>query len=309
MARERLVTAAGAVVWRRSRRAGAGRRAVEVLLVHRPRYDDWTFPKGKPDPDEDLVLTAVREVAEETGEVVRLGHPLPDARYHVAAGPKSVSYWAARSTGATDPPFTPNKEVDELRWVRPRDARGLLTYEHDIDLLGAFTDLRDAQQHRTRTLVVVRHAKATGRADWDGKDLRRPLNGRGERRADALAPLLAGYGVRHLISSPAARCVQTLQPYVERTGHALVIDDRLTEQTTPADVRRSVAAATDRKQPVALCTHRPTLPWLWAALDLPDVELAPGEGVVVHHRKGVVVTTEPLGKPVPSATRTIVSRV
>ena len=292
------MTAAGAVLWRRSERDGAGRRAVELLLVHRPRYDDWTFPKGKPEAGEDLVLTAVREVAEETGEVVRLGHPLPDARYHVAAGPKSVSYWAARSTGHTDPPFTPNKEVDELRWVRPREARRLLTYEHDIDLLAAFTDLRDAKHHRTRTLVVVRHAKATSRGDWDGEDLRRPLTHRGEDRAAELGPLLAAYGVRHLISSPATRCRQTLVSTAQSIGREVSLDDRLGEGARPADVRRALRTAIDHKQPVALCTHRPTLPWVWAALDLPDVELSPGEGVVVHHRRGLVVTTEPLGKPV-----------
>ncbi|WP_375000653.1 NUDIX domain-containing protein [Aeromicrobium sp. CTD01-1L150] len=312
MARERLVTAAGGVVWRRRSSAprdparsgaaeGTARRAVEVLLVHRPRYDDWTFPKGKPDPGEDLTATAVREVAEETGQVVRLGHPLPDARYTVSAGPKVVSYWVARSTGVTDPPFTPNKEVDELRWVRPRKARRLLTYEHDIDLLEAFTDLRDEQRHRSRTLVVLRHAKATAREDWAEGDEWRPLAAKGKRQSTDLVDVLGAYGVKHVVTSPAVRCVQTVQPYAEHSGRTVQLDERLGEGTRADSVRRTVDALLDRKKPTVLCTHRPTLPWVWAALDLPDVDLAPGGGVVVHHRKGKVITTEPLGRPQPVA--------
>lgn len=302
MARERLVTAAGAVVWRRRPNApeGVRRRAVEVLLVHRPRYDDWTFPKGKPDPGEDLVVTAVREVAEETGQVVRLGHPLPDARYHVSAGPKSVSYWAARSTGVTDPPFSPNKEVDELRWVRPRDARRMLTYEHDIDLLEAFLETRDRGGHRTGTLVVLRHAKALDRGDWDGADAGRPLAPRGELRAKELVDLLDAYGVRRVVSSPAVRCLSTVEPYAADAEHEPILMPELSEDTSRKAVLGAVQTLLERKRPTVLCTHRPTLPWVWQALDLPDTALAPGEGVVVHHRKGVVVTTEPLGKATPN---------
>ena len=203
MARERPLTAAGAVTWRRCapRPGSSGKRGVEVLLVHRPRYDDWTFPKGKPDPGEDLVATAVREVAEETAQLVRLGHPLPDTRYRVAGGPKRVSYWAARVVGETATPFTPNREIDDLRWVRPGDARRLLSYEHDLDLLDAFLALRDVKAHRTRTLVVVRHGKAKAREHWRRDDLLRPLTPSGRGRADALVPLLEAYGVRRVVSS------------------------------------------------------------------------------------------------------------
>lgn len=274
--------------------------------MHRPRYDDWTFPKGKPDPGEDLVVTAVREVAEETGQVVRLGHPLPDARYHVSAGPKSVSYWAARSTGVTDPPFSPNKEVDELRWVRPRDARRMLTYEHDIDLLEAFLETRDGGGHRTGTLVVLRHAKALDRQEWDGDDTDRPLAPRGELRAKELVDLLDAYGVRRVVSSPAVRCLSTVEPYAATSDREPILLDELGEDTTRKAVRGAVQGLLERKRPTVLCTHRPTLPWVWQALDLPDTALAPGEGVVVHHRKGVVVTTEPLGKPQPKE-RTVAS--
>lgn len=299
MARERPLTAAGAVTWRRCapRPGSSGKRGVEVLLVHRPRYDDWTFPKGKPDPGEDLVATAVREVAEETAQRVRLGHPLPDTRYRVAGGPKRVSYWAARVVGETATPFQPNREIDDLRWVRPGEARRLLSYEHDLDLLDAFLALRDVKAHRTRTLVVVRHGKAKAREHWRREDLLRPLTPSGRGRADALVPLLEAYGVRRVVSSPARRCVETVAPYADARGLELRHDPRLSEDTTAGDVRRAVEDVLAEKSPAVLCGHRPTLPWVFAALGVDAPELAPGEGVVLHLRRGAVVADEPLGRP------------
>ncbi|MCX6406974.1 MAG: NUDIX hydrolase [Propionibacteriales bacterium] len=299
MARERPLTAAGAVTWRRCapRPGSSGKRGVEVLLVHRPRYDDWTFPKGKPDPGEDLVATAVREVAEETAQRVRLGHPLPDTRYRVAGGPKRVSYWAARVVGETATPFQPNREIDDLRWVRPGEARRLLSYEHDLDLLDAFLALRDVKAHRTRTLVVVRHGKAKAREHWRRDDLLRPLTPSGRGRADDLVPLLEAYGVRRVVSSPARRCVDTVAPYADARGLELRHDPRLSEDTTAGDVRRAVEDVLAEKSPAVLCGHRPTLPWVFAALGVDAPELAPGEGVVLHLRRGAVVADEPLGRP------------
>lgn len=298
MAGEQLTTAAGGVVWRHraspSSEPGDSRR-VEVLVAHRPRYDDWTFPKGKPEAGEDLTATAVREIGEETGLRVRLGHPLPDTRYLIADGPKQVSYWSARTIGA-EAEFEPNKEVDEIRWVRPSEARQLLTHEHDVELVEAFGELRETKAHRTRTLIVLRHAKAESRDDWQGDDLDRPLNDVGAARAAELVPILRAYGVRRVISSPALRCTQTVEPFAHDLSTFLEIDDRLSEDTRFAEVNRSVSAVLDRKKPVVLCTHRPTLPWILDAIGADMVDLRPGQGVVVHHRKGVVLATEPLGR-------------
>src|SRR5215207_9679018 len=117
MASERITTAAGGIVWRRGvgRRDESGRKPfLEVATIHRPSYDDWTFPKGKTDPGEALQTTAVREIAEETGLRVRLGHPLPSLSYAISGGTKTVAYWCARAIGPDQlHPFKPNREVDE----------------------------------------------------------------------------------------------------------------------------------------------------------------------------------------------------
>lgn len=106
-----------------------------VALVHRPRYDDWTFPKGKLDPGESFEDAALREVGEETGLRCSLGRELPATRYEVNGRPKLVRYWLMTPQSETD--FVPNDETDELRWVTPDEARGLLTYDRDRDVLAA----------------------------------------------------------------------------------------------------------------------------------------------------------------------------
>jgi len=119
------VDAAGGVVERNHR----------LLVVHRPRYDDWTFPKGKLDPGESFEDAALREVEEETGVRCSLGRELPSTTYEVNGRPKLVRYWMMTPTGDTD--FVPNDETDDLRWVTPDEARALLTYDRDRDLLTA----------------------------------------------------------------------------------------------------------------------------------------------------------------------------
>jgi len=292
MASERITTAAGGVVWRKRPGPRRPEPRVEVLVVHRPSYDDWTFPKGKSDPGESLQETAVREIAEEAGVRVRLGHPLQQILYPISGGIKQVSYWCARVVGPDEAtPFVPNKEVDEIRWVEPRDARKLLTYGHDVELLEEFRHLRERWAHKTRTLVVLRHGKAVPRSD-DQDDLARPLTSSGALRAEGLVPLLAAYGVDRVVSSPAVRCVRTVEPYADSISTFIEIDDRLSEQTRPSLVQRSVAALLDRKRPVVLSSHRPTLPWVYDAIGIDPVELSPGQAVVVHHRGGAIHATE-----------------
>jgi 8-oxo-dGTP pyrophosphatase MutT (NUDIX family) len=128
------VRAAGGLVRR------LGDAGLEVVLVHRPRYDDWSFPKGKNHPDEDDETCALREVEEETGLRCRLGDELPSARYPDRKGrPKLVRYWSMEPVAGS---LTPSEEVDEARWLEVGEAAKLLTYEHDREVLGAFADGR-----------------------------------------------------------------------------------------------------------------------------------------------------------------------
>jgi 8-oxo-dGTP pyrophosphatase MutT (NUDIX family) len=126
-----VVLAAGGVVWRRNESG-----ELEVLLVHRPKYDDWTLPKGKLDDGESAEDAALREVEEETGFSVELGEELPPTDYHDRYGrPKNVRYWVMDITGGE---FQPNREVDEVRWLRVEAAKEALTYARDRDVLDAF---------------------------------------------------------------------------------------------------------------------------------------------------------------------------
>ncbi|HEV2760907.1 MAG TPA: NUDIX hydrolase [Acidimicrobiales bacterium] len=123
-----VVQAAGGVVWRQTDSGD-----LEVMLVHRPRYDDWTVPKGKLEPDEDHAAAAVREVEEETGLRCTLGPELVSTSYRDRRGrPKQVRYWAMTPAGGR---FRPNQEVDEVRWLGIEPAQSLLTYERDRPVL------------------------------------------------------------------------------------------------------------------------------------------------------------------------------
>jgi 8-oxo-dGTP pyrophosphatase MutT (NUDIX family)/phosphohistidine phosphatase SixA len=280
----RDVRAAGAVV---TRKGG------EVLLVHRPKYDDWSFPKGKLDPGEHTVTAAVREVAEETGLDVRLGPALSPQRYRMSNGRwKSVDYWTARVVGSDDVSgYRPNDEIDDVEWVPWQDAVRRLTYPYDRETLAEARPLR----RRTRALVVLRHGKARSRGAWKKDDRVRPLVQLGEAQAQRLVPLLAAFDVTVAHSSSSTRCVQTVAPYAEVTGWPVKLYDELSEEgATVEGVVDLVDALLDGGESAVVCTHRPVLPTVLDALRVPEAKLEPGAMMVVHHRKGRVVASEQL---------------
>jgi 8-oxo-dGTP pyrophosphatase MutT (NUDIX family)/phosphohistidine phosphatase SixA len=272
-----------------------------VLVVHRPKYDDWSFPKGKLDPGERAAAAAVREVLEETGLGVRLGPPLASQRYPVRGGMKTVVYWTGRSVdespaGLDVSTYEPNAEIDKVQWVSVGRARGLLTYEHDVETLDEALEIRK----RTRTFVVLRHGISRARKAWPGDDRRRPLVAGGFKQAERLVPVLTAYGVTRLVSSGSTRCTQTLEPYAASVGGRLEVDDRFSEEdATPkavrgrvADLMAELAEAPRSAGGLVLCTHRPVLPWVFDALGLEDPGLEKGEMLVAHLRRGDVVATE-----------------
>jgi 8-oxo-(d)GTP phosphatase len=275
------IVAAGAVV---------SRKGPEVLLVHRPKYDDWSFPKGKLDPGEHATTAAVREVAEETGLDVRLGPPLPDQRYSVLAGSKLVHYWTGRVVGGDDvSAYRPHDEIDEVTWVPLSKAERVLSYRRDRETLEAFTQRRK----KSHPLVVLRHAKAVGRKSWSGDDPERPLHPRGELQAEQVVSILSAYGVQRIVSSTSRRCWTTVAPFAEVTDLELEVTPDLSEEdASPERVERVVHRLMERPEPTVLCTHRPVLPLVYDALGVGDPHLEPGAMLVVHHRRGEVVAVE-----------------
>jgi 8-oxo-dGTP diphosphatase len=284
-----MIHAAGAVVWR------TGPEGPEVLVVHRPKYDDWSLPKGKQEPGEHLLVTAVREVEEETSVRPVLGPPLPSASYLYRGQDKRVDYWAA----TTYDDAKPSNEVDEVAWLPLNKAAEYLSYPHDQDVVAGLTPIR------TIPLILLRHASAVpkdggnppGRA---AGDLLRPLDRHGKRDADALAGLLACFAPRaRVLSSPALRCAQTVQPYAARAEVRIEkIQDFIitTSAPRPTDLIRGLLAA---RRPVIVCLHRENLPEMLAtACDLlgadppPDPALPKGAFWVLHTRPGELAAIE-----------------
>lgn len=289
------IAAAGAVAWRDG----------TVAVVHRPRYDDWTLPKGKVDNGETVPRAAVRELAEETGFRVVLGRHLNTVRYSVRGTPKRVDYFAAR---AVDGEFEANEEVDELRWLEPAMAREILTYPQDVVVLDEFLRLPP----RTTTVLLVRHAKAGKREHWTGEDTERPLSPAGLRQAAALRGLLPLFGADLTYSAPPVRCVQTVAALAEDLGRTVRIEPSFGEhgysQDPAAAVRRlrDIAAA---EQVAVVSSQGGVIPGLISSyaresgLDLPEVRAKKGSLVVlsfVDHGRDLVAADyypSPLPKP------------
>lgn len=234
---EEVLAAGGVVV----RGAPAAR---EVVLVHRPRYDDWTHPKGKLHQGESFEDAALREVLEETGRRCTLGPELPHVTYPDAAGrPKRVRFWVMFPE--QDDAFASGDEVDEIRWLPADEARRLLSYPRDIETLDAALALDEP-------LYLVRHAKAGSRRDWRGNDDDRPITAKGHRQADRLLEHLGPDGIGLVVSSPSLRCVQTVAPLADALAMPVEIHEVLREDADPVATH---AFARALGGPAVACTH------------------------------------------------------
>ena len=234
-----------------------------MLLVHRPKYDDWSLPKGKREPGEHVLLTAVREVFEETSLRPVLGPRLRTAEYLAAGRPKQVDYWSA--TGL-DRQAAPSHEIDAVSWLPLPQARERLSYPHDADVISGLLP-RD-----TVPLILVRHTSAGDKDDWDSDDLARPLDAQGALDALRLADLLACFAPRaRVLSSPALRCIETVRPYAGSFGGTVEADATLAvsggdSEFSPARTGRGDALGhllrdlVAAGRPAVLSLHRENLP-------------------------------------------------
>jgi 8-oxo-(d)GTP phosphatase len=271
-----VVRAAGGAVWRH----GPGGR-LETALVHRPKYDDWSLPKGKPEPGEHPLQTAVREVVEETGMAVVAGRRSVRTRYDIAQRdgrrtPKEVDYWLMHGAGD----FVPNAEVDELCWLAPADAAGLVSHEHDRAVLA---DLARTDVPRTPSLLLVRHASAGDRSDFDGPDELRPLDRRGLAQARRLAEVLPLFRPEALATAEPVRCRETLAPLAEQLGLGVRLLPEVGDEQFQADPQAGLAAVerllTPRTDPgvTVVCSQGGAIPSVLMAL---GVQQDTGAGVL-----------------------------
>lgn len=248
------IRAAGAVLWREDR------GKVEIAVEHRPRYDDWSLPKGKLEPGDTVPAAAVREVAEETGFGCVLGPFLTQVTYLVRSrdgeAEKVVDYFSARAVSGA---FATNTEVDKLQWLDLERARESLSYPLDVRVLDEFTSLGPY----VRTMLLVRHGKAGSRDQWDGDDDLRPLSETGIRQAEALRAMLPLFGPDRVHSAPAVRCVQTVRGVADDLGVEVVHEPSLSEDGFPRDPVRAIArlrSLVDAEGTPVVCSQGAVIP-------------------------------------------------
>jgi 8-oxo-dGTP pyrophosphatase MutT (NUDIX family)/phosphohistidine phosphatase SixA len=251
---EKLIEAAGGVLWR----PAAGGSGIEIALVHRPKYDDWSIPKGKLGVDEHPLIGAIREVWEETGYLGVPGRPLGEIRYLKDGSPKRVKFWAMR---CSDGRFTPNDEVDQMMWLPPREARRHLSPDRDQSVLAGI----DIDTVTTWPCLLVRHGSAGERSTWQGDDRERPLDGLGDEQAEALVPLLSAYEIRRVLSADVLRCMETIGPYAS-VAHLSVESEPLVSEAgyaeQPDRALERLLEIICSGEPSVVCSQGKTLPAL-----------------------------------------------
>lgn len=296
------VLAAGAVLWRDDPSASGGPL---IAVVHRPRYDDWSLPKGKVDPGETEPVTAVREVLEETGYSVVLGRRVATISYPVNGRTKKVRYWAVRSCSGE---FTPNSEVDHLEWLTVEKAMKRLQYPHDRKVLRRF----GRRPAHTRTVLIVRHATAGSKAHYKGDDdRRRPLDKRGRAQAESLVGQLLAFGASELYAAPRARCRETVEPLADELGVQIGDEPTLTEEAYALDrgaARQrvlAIAAGANAQVVPVICTQGKVIPDLiswWCQRDgvQPDKSRnRKGSTWVLSLAGDTLVAADHIGSPLP----------
>lgn len=292
-----VVLAAGGVLWRRSATAP---HDIEYAVIHRPKYDDWSLPKGKLDPGETLPTAAVREILEETGFQAILGRFLQSVTYRLdAQRDKRVDYWAAEAVGGE---FTPNAEVDVLRWLHFHEAAELLSRDIDRAVLARFL-ARPPGEH---TLLLIRHANAGARGEFDGPDTERPLDAVGWEQAQLLSAQCLAFGVEKVYSADRVRCTQTMLATAAALGTTVRLEPSLSEEAyalSPQPARKRIRAIAAKRRRAAVCSQSGVIPDLlgwWAERDgvsLPVGRTKKASTWVLTLRGGALIAADYIEQP------------
>ena len=289
------ILAAGAVLWRKSEK-----KKIEVLIIHRPKYDDWTFPKGKAEIGEPLIACAYREVLEETNIETAFGPYLGEVEYLTNDGKKKVSFWSAKVIKEKE--FNSNAEVDQLKWVEVTKVKELLTLDTDRKILEQFLRL----EPDTKPLVLLRHAKAVTRDEWQGEDDDRPLDSYGQNQAKRLLAMYQVFNLEQIHSSDAVRCYDTVVAIAKGLSIKLEVTGKLSESTFKKDKEKAFDYAKDLmklNESVLLCSHNPILPKMLNKLtkksevDADEGKLLPADGWVIHRIGKEVIQIDRIDSP------------
>jgi 8-oxo-dGTP diphosphatase len=291
-----LIQAAGAVLWRKSDKS-----KLEIAIIHRPRYDDWSLPKGKVETGESHISAGYREIQEETGYESTFGPEIGTVVYKLEGAPKEVRYWAAAATVKTG---TPNpQEVDEVLWLEPEKAKEKLTNKDDRAIVNFFLEFGAD----TFPIILLRHAKALKRTDWDGDDGDRPLEHRGQLQAKRLLPIYLPYGISEVHTSDALRCIETIDLMARLIEKTPIFSADLSEYGYAKDKEAPldyVQDLMDRGAPAIVCSHNPIIPKLVKKLvgkkyfKSMDRELEPAQAIVLHCRAGEVIACDWIDEPI-----------
>ena len=293
------VLAAGAVVWRPGPHDPD---EPEVAVIHRPRYDDWSLPKGKLRAGEVEAVAAVREIEEETGIHAELGRRLTSVSYPVDEKVKRVHYWAARAVHGD---FVPNNEVDRMLWLPLAVAMTKVSYAYDRKVLRCFA----RHPADTRPLLIVRHATAGRRSRYKGDDRNRPLDTHGRAQADSLVGLLLAFGATDLHAADRLRCHQTIQPLAEKLSVTICNEPALTEEAYAESRKRArqrVLDIVEKPGTRVICSQGKVIPDLiewWCERDdvRPDRSRnRKGSVWVLSMANETLVAADHIGSPLPN---------
>lgn len=291
-----LTEAAGAVLWRKNESD-----EVEIAIIHRPRYGDWSLPKGKVESGESHIAAAYREVQEETGYESTFGPEIGQVIYKLESIPKVVRYWSAQASAT--PAGRPNvNEVDLIQWLDPVSAKEVLTNKDDRKIVDFFLDFGVD----TFPIILLRHAKALKRTEWDGDDGDRPLEHKGQLQAKRLLPIYLPYAVSEIHTSDALRCSETISAIAHSLSYTPIFSSDLSEygfskdKNAPLDYVQNLM---DRGISAVVCSHNPILPKVVKKLvgkkyfNSMDRELEPAQAIVLHCRGGEVVACDWIDEP------------